>query len=103
MKIREHRDQRAENARIVRLTKGMLVIIGNRIHGKTYSGRGHGRYRRRRNTNPTTSAIVGNLIFLPARKLNTAGLLLSYNQVVSSSEDGWDDDGGVRCRESGKR
>lgn len=81
--------------------KETLVIIGNRIHGKMYSGREYRRYRRGRNTNPTTSAI-GNLIFLPTRKLNTAGLLLSYNQVVSSSEDGRDG-GGVRCRESEKR
>lgn len=79
--------------------KGTLVIIGNRIHGKMYSGREYRSYRRGRNTNPTTSAI-GNLIFLPTRKLNTAGLLLSYNQVVSSSEDGRDGDGGEM---SGKR
>lgn len=103
MQIREDRDERAENARVVRLMKGTLVIIGNRIHGKTYSGHGHERYRRGRNTNPTTSAI-GNLIFLPTRKLNTAGLLLSYNQVVSSSEDGRDGTAGwdVGKAKSGK-
>lgn len=65
------------------------VIIGNWIHGKT-----NARYRRGRNINPTTSAI-GNLIFLPTRKLNTAGSLLSYNQAVSSGVDGRDG-GGVR-------
>lgn len=92
MKICEH-EQRAENVRIVRLTKGTLVIISDRIHGKTDSARAK-RYCCRRNINPTTSAI-GNLIFLPTRKLNTAGPLLSYNQVVSSNEDGrakgWND------------
>lgn len=100
------RDQRAENARIVRLMKGTLVIIGNRIHDKMYYEREYGRYRRGRNTNPTTSAI-GNLIFLPTRKLNTAGLLLSYNQVVSSSEDervmaGWDVGKAKSGKEEGK-
>lgn len=85
MKICEH-EQRAENVRVVRLTKGTLVIISDRIHGKTDSTWAK-RYYCRRNINPTTSAI-GNLIFLPTRKLNTAGPLLSYNQVVSSNEDG---------------
>jgi len=75
------------------LTKEIPVIIDNRIHGKTDSAR-VARYRCGRNINSTTSAIE-NLIFLPARKLNTAGPLLSYNQVVSSGEDGkaegWND------------
>lgn len=105
MKICES-GQRAENARAVRLTKGTLVIIDNRIHGKTDSTL-VARYRRGRNINPTTSAIE-NLIFLPTRKLNTAGPLLSYNQVVSSGEDGraegWNDSRvSVGVTESGER
>lgn len=51
------------------------------------------RYRRECNINPTS--VIGNLIFLLTRKLNIAGPLLSYNQVVSSGEDGrreaWND------------
>jgi len=67
------------------LTKEIPVIIDNRIHGKTDSTR-VARYRCGRNINSTSA--IENLIFLPARKLNTAGPLLSYNQVVSSGEDG---------------
>lgn len=103
-------ERNQENARAIRLTKETLVTIEftvRRSEART------ARYHRGRNINPTSA--IGNLIFLPTRKLNIASLLLSYNQVVvSSGEDGraeaWNDsrvsvgeDREIRRKEGGGR